>query len=457
MKVISIFIINIWCTNSYSFVPSVRLFPHRLFSTPLYSTTTGDDIDTNLLEQGGCTVGDTRGAALLLSEVSIRRGPNLIIDDINWRVERNERWGIVGANGAGKSTLLNGITGTIDMDIGSKALIASRTRVGYLRQTAIVNTDQTVFEEASSQMIEIRKAQEEIDRATERIESGDTSDKALTSLENAHDKFRNVGGFELDQKVETVLRGLGFRDGDSKRKCTEFSGGWQMRIGIAKLLLSAPEILLLDEPSNHLDSSARDWLGKYLANYKGTIILVSHDINLLSASVNSIAEVVQPGGSLQTYVSCTYDQYLEQKEFRGKAAAAEYEKNLAEAEKLQKFIDKFGASATKASQAQSRVKMLEKMKKEGKLDAPSEDISQVTRFKPTLILPPPAGGTVGDLLLGLSNAKIGYRAEDKKDKELLNNINLEITRGMKLILRGKNGAGSEYRFCKVFISTTLII
>lgn len=391
-------------------------------------------------ELGGCTIGDTRGATMLLEDVSISRGSNQIIDSIEWRVENGERWGIVGPNGAGKSTLLGAITGTIDMDPGSKALVAPKTRVGYLKQTAVGNSTRSVFDEVSSSMVGIQSSKKAMDAAIKKMEDGDLSEKTMLELDEATTAFTNAGGYNLESTVETILKGLGFRDGDSERPCSEFSGGWQMRIGLAKLLLSAPSLLLLDEPSNHLDSSARDWLGNYLSRYDGTIILVSHDINLLTACTNSIAEVCQK--RLQTYVSVTYDTYLEQKEFRAKSAQAEYERNMAEAARLQAFVDRFGASATKAASAQSRVKMLEKMKKEGKLTPPPVEVAQGERFKPTLRLPEPPKA-VGEVLLSLEgDCDIGYYG-DEKNGILVKGADLQVKRGMKLILRGKNGAGKS--------------
>ena len=286
-------------------------------------------------------------------------------------------------------------------------------------------------------MLNIQKAQMAVDKAIEKIENGDTSEKVLNQLDEANKEFERAGGYTVESKVENILKGLGFRDGDSKRLCSEFSGGWQMRIALAKLLLSEYSLLLLDEPSNHLDSAARDWLGNYLAKYQGTIILVSHDIPLLTASTNSIAEITK--GTLQTYVSVTYEGYLEQKAFRAKSAKAEYERNMAEAAKLQAFVDRFGASATKASSAQSRVKMLEKMKKEGKLTPPPEEVAEGERWRPSLVLPDPPKA-MGDILLSLKNCEIGYG--DEKGI-LVKNVNLDISRGMKLILRGKNGAGKS--------------
>lgn len=272
--------------------------------------------------------------------------------------------------------------------------------------------------------------------AEKAITEGDTSEKMLQMLDDATTAFTAAGGWTQEQEVSLVLQGLGFQPEDSNRLCSEFSGGWQMRIGLARLLLSKPNLLLLDEPSNHLDSSARDWLGKYLAAFDGSLVLVSHDVSLLEASVNNIAEV--SSGTLLAYVSCSYSRYLEEKEFRAKVAWAEYERNLAEAAHLQAFVDKWGASATKAASAQSRVKQIEKMRKEGKLTPPAAAIVQKT-WKPSIVLPDPPKA-MGDILLSLKDANIGY---DEDGEPLLKSINFELRRGQKLILRGPNGAGKS--------------
>ena len=321
----------------------------------------------SLLFSSSCwVVGDTKGAALRLSDVAISRGASPLLKNIEWSVQPNERWGIVGINGAGKSTLLGAITGTVRMDKG-QALVHSNVRVGYLKQSAVSGSTKSVYEEAKSEMTYIEDAREELETTTKLVEDGDYSEEALDKLAAAQENFQILGGYEQEQMVETVLKGLGFEPEDSEQLCTDFSGGWQMRIALARLLLSKPSLLLLDEPSNHLDSAARDWLGKYIASYDGSVVLVSHDVGLMDASVNSIAEIT--AGTLLEYRSCTYQKYLEQKEFRALSAQAQYEKNLEEAAGLQRFIDKFGAG-TKSKSAQSRVKMLEKMKREGKLDPP---------------------------------------------------------------------------------------
>merc|ERR1711865_932899 len=296
----------------------------------------------------GTVVGDTKGAALRLDNVAISRGASSLLKNIDWSVQPNERWGIVGINGAGKSTLLGAITGTVRMDEGH-AFVHSNIRVGYLKQSAVSGSTMTVAEEARSEMTYIENAREKLEASTEVVELGDYSEEALNELAQDQEYFESIGGYQQEQLVDTVLKGLGFEPEDSERLCIDFSGGWQMRIALARLLLSKPSLLLLDEPSNHLDSSARDWLGKYIANYDGSVVLVSHDVGLLNTSVNSIAEIV--GSSLLEYRSCSYQKYLEQKEFRALSAQAEYESNMEEAARLQAFVDKFGAG-TKSKSAQ---------------------------------------------------------------------------------------------------------
>jgi ATP-binding cassette subfamily F protein 3 len=377
--------------------------------------------DLNIMENRG----DARGAALLMEGVSIYRGPERILKEIDWRVEPRTKWALVGTNGAGKSTLLKAVVGEILHD--GKITIGTKEQVGYLKQTAVAGSERTVYEEAASGMKKINDAKEAIERAAEQED--------LEGLEAASARFEAVGGYKQEQKVASVLKGLGFTD--FEKKCNELSGGWQMRVAFARLLLSEPTLCLMDEPGNHLDAAAKKWLAKYLADYNGAgaMILVTHDVSLLS-SMDHIAEVIGGVGALQIYRSCNYNQFLELKEERAVLAVAEYEKNAVKAAKLQGFVDRFGASATKASAAQSRVKALEKMDRQGLLDAPSEDI-MAERFRPTLILPKPPK-SIGDVLLSLSDAQIGYEG-----KTLVSNVNLEITRGMKLLIRGPNGAGKS--------------
>ena len=375
--------------------------------------------------------GDARGAALLLQNVNVFRGPTQILRNIDWRIEPGTKWAIVGENGAGKSTLLKAIVGEIPVTGGSVAIGTPLEEVGYLQQTAVAGSERTIYEEAASGMTEIRAAAEAMERAT--------AAEDWEALETATARFEALGGYQQEQTVGTVLKGLGFSpETYNTVKCTELSGGWQMRVAFARQLLRNPSLSLLDEPGNHLDAAARSWLARYLSDYdgSGSMILVTHDVELLK-SMDHICEIIPGASGVQIYKSCNYEQYLALKEERAAAAIAEYERNAEKAAKLQAFVDRFGASATKASAAQSRVKQLEKMQESGLLDAPPDAII-AQAFKPTMVFPPPPKA-VGATLLSLENASIGYGEE----KILVTNVNLEITKGMKLLIRGPNGAGKS--------------
>ncbi|KAG7357674.1 ABC transporter related protein [Nitzschia inconspicua] len=430
-------------------------------TTATTTTTTRSTSSTNSILDDGLSRGDARGAAIRLEGVSISRGNSQILKDIDWRIEPKAKWGLIGANGCGKSTLLKAIMEEISYD--GKITIGTTQTVGYLQQTAVSGSRKSVFEEAASAMKGIQAARDELYLAEQAVASHDETDTTSSSststsvssnnndkkkkstleqdldrLDQAIRQYEQLGGYEQEKQVGEMLHGLGFTN--LTQPCNELSGGWQMRVSFAKLLLSKPSLALLDEPSNHLDRPARSWLAQYLRQYTdGAMILVTHDKELLE-SCQHIAEITS-AGTMQVYKSCTYPQYLALKEERAKQALSEYQKNAEKAAKLQTFVDKYGASATKASAAQSRVKQIDKMKAEGLLDAPSDDILE-QRYKPRLNLPPPPKA-MGDVLLALSNeAMVGYRDENSRTiLPLISKVNLEIQRGMKILIRGPNGAG----------------
>ena len=255
--------------------------------------------------------GDTGGAALVLDDLSVSRGPVELVSGASWTCMPGERWGIVGPNGAGKSTLLGAILGVHESTTG-KVAVKAGIDVGYLEQTGVGGSETTVREEVMSRMGALAAAQRALDEATAKVEGGDYSEEALEALGDAQAEFEERGGYSSEETVSKVLGGLGFdTKNDLDRPCSDFSGGWQMRIALARLLLSGPELLLLDEPTNHLDSAARSWLAQYLSTYEGTLVLVSHDTAMLKRACDSIAEVVgdapsadRPAGNgrrLETY------------------------------------------------------------------------------------------------------------------------------------------------------------
>jgi ATP-binding cassette, subfamily F, member 3 len=378
--------------------------------------------------------GDARGAAFLAREVAVSRGSSPVLNRVDWRVEPMQAWAIVGANGCGKSTFLKALVGEIALDSGS-IILSNQLEIGYLQQSAVSGSNRTIYDEVASAMTKIQKARELYEELQTQVATmTEPDDITLSKLDQAAQQYEAVGGYTQEQEVATVLKGLGFQD--IYKRCDELSGGWQMRVALARLLLSKPSLLLLDEPSNHLDANARQWLAQYLKTYNnGAMILVTHDVDLLD-SVSHIAEITS--GTLLVYKSCTYQQYLTEKQRRAIAAKNEYERNLDKAAQLQAFVDRFGASATKASAAQSRVKQLEKMKREGLLDAPPEAIIQDERFRPSLILPSPPR-SIGDMLMELCDASVGYREQPP----LVTNVNFAIRRGMKVLIRGPNGVGKS--------------
>eukprot|EP00457_Paulinella_chromatophora_P001142 gb/GEZN01001144.1/.p1 GENE.gb/GEZN01001144.1/~~gb/GEZN01001144.1/.p1 ORF type:complete len:977 (-),score=172.20 gb/GEZN01001144.1/:300-3230(-) len=440
----------------------------------------------------GAVFGETGGAMLVLEDLAVNRGNKDLLRKITLRVMPKERWGIVGVNGAGKSTLLGAITGRDQVRVLSgKVAVKMGVRVGYLEQTAVSGSTKTVRQETMSRMDRLVAAKAALERATNAVEGGDYSEDALNALNEATSAFESAGGYSADETVSKVLKGLGFSETDMERSCADFSGGWQMRIALARLLLSVPELMLLDEPTNHLDAAARDWLAAYLADFEGTLILVSHDEGLLSAAINSVAEV--SGGGLVAYRGKTLPQWKVARAERAMQIYNKWEKQKEECEELEDFIRRFGAKASKASQAKDREQKLKKLRAEMK-QPPAEVMEEARRAKaereekgrkpisaaqifadaevnnpaahgaagnakaaiaaikggarrpknmPIIKLPPPP--KCGFFPLQLKKAAIGWM-DPKTNKPLVtcaDSINLEIEKNMRLVIRGPNGAGKS--------------
>ena len=353
----------------------------RLFSTETKLSVTGSATTQVRVAESG--------AALELEGVNLSIGNNDILKDINWQIMPLERWALVGKNGAGKSTLLKALTGSggemINIRDGQIA-VGKKARMGYLEQKGVSGSTMSVREEVSSRMDRYRAAALQMEATEKCVVDGDTSEEALTALEEATIEFEAAGGYTVNQKISSVLKGLGFLESDYDRLCAEFSGGWQMRIALARLLLSEPDLLLLDEPTNHLDKGARDWLGTYLSRYAGTLLLVSHDEELLNVAASSIAEV--RGGKVELYKSRSHDQWVVEREERVRNAQALYDANVKEIERLQGFVDRFGAKTMGASMAQSRLKTIEKLEAQ-QVVPPNVDDGPA----PVLRLPKPPRGT----------------------------------------------------------------
>ena len=377
----------------------------------------------------------TSGAALEMKSVSLSVGNADLISNIEWTIMPLERWALVGPNGMGKSTLLRALTGTggelVSLRDGEIA-VAKKSRMGYLEQKGVSGSTLTVREEVSSRMDRLAAATKGLELAEKKVAGGDTSDEALAELSDASVEFEAAGGYTVEQKIANVLKGLGFVESDNDRKCSEFSGGWQMRIALARLLLSEPDLLILDEPTNHLDKGARDWLGGFLSKYQGTLLLVSHDVGILESAVSSIAEV--RAGRIELYKSRTHAQWQVERDERVRDAVAKYEASQREIARLQTYIDRFGAKTMGASLAQSKRKDIEKI--EASMQVPITSEGPL----PFLKLPPPPRGT--KTLLTLNSCDLGWPS-GKSSGNILSGVSMCIERGMRIVVRGPNGAGKS--------------
>lgn len=337
--------------------------------------------------------------------------------------------GIVGANGAGKSTLLRAIASG---EFARAVQVGVGASLGYLPQQAVSGSTASVWDEAGSEMVELRAAEAAMKAAEESIEEDGGGDR----FSNAMAEFERHGGWGQDEKIARVLGGLGFGKDDWEKRCADLSGGWQMRVALARLLLRMPTILLLDEPTNHLDRAAKAYLAGYLRQYEHTVVIVSHDVTLLDGCCNKIVEIAE--GQFAEYPGCNYTKYLEEKEMRAFSAARAAAKTAAEAEKLEHFITRFGAKATKAKSAQSKQKALDKLlaNAAGNTPAPldAEDRHQST-MRITL---PPAPPCAREALV-IENVDVGYDAAQP------------LIRGVSLVLE----RGNRYGICGVFVGPFL--
>jgi ATP-binding cassette subfamily F protein 3 len=311
--------------------------------------------------------GETGGAMLLMEDVTVSRGDRDLMFGVNMRLTAGERVGLVGPNGAGKSTLLSAASGRLP--VMGKVLVRPGLSLGYLVQTAVSGSERSCWDEASSQMARLNRAQAALDDITSKIAAGDTSEESLNMQADALAAFEAAGGYNVDEKIASVLTGLGFEQKDFKKSCTQFSGGWQMKIALARLLLSEPDMLLLDEPTNHLDAKAKAWLGSYLAAYQGTVMIVTHEESLLNSA--ALTQVVEVRDQKANMFRGSYAKFLEERVNRVERQQKMYEEQQREIEHLEDYIRRFGAKFSHASQAQDKRKKLERIQAE-LIEAPTE-------------------------------------------------------------------------------------
>lgn len=361
-----------------------------------------------------------------LSAVHKAFGARVLFDAVTWQVQPGDRLGLCGPNGAGKTTLLRLMAGLEEPDAGRLAHPADLT-VGYLPQDGIAHAGRTLFEEAAGAFDELAAVEAEMREIETRMAAagpGAGHEQLLARYSTLQDTFLHEGGYDVEARVNAVLRGLGFRQTDLRRPTEHFSGGWQMRIALAKLLLRRPRLLLMDEPTNHLDLEARNWLEEFLVGYPHAVVLVSHDRFFLDRVVTAIADI-----SLRTVTSFpgSYSAYLVERDAR--LARLRERKRLQDEEvaRMQAFIDRFRYQATKAAQVQSRVKMLEKITP---IEVPPERKRVHFKF--------PASPRSGRTVLELRGVRKSYGA-----LEVFRSVDLHVERGDRIALVGPNGAGKS--------------
>ncbi len=362
-----------------------------------------------------------------LSDLTKSFGDRILFDHVTWQIGDGERVGLCGPNGAGKTTLLKMLGGLEESDSGAVVKPAGLS-IGYLPQDGLTHSGRTVFEEASSAfqpLLDIKAEMHDIEhKLGDASVPQDEHDAMLSRYAELQDRFRLDEGYSMDLRIATVLRGLGFSSEDADRPCETFSGGWQMRIALAKLLLGRPNLLLLDEPTNHLDLEARNWLEEYLGAYPYAVILVSHDRYFLDAVVTRITDVHLR--KLTDYAG-NYSKYVEQRDAmleRLRQAKKEQDEEVA---RVKMFIDRFRYQATKAAQVQSRIKLLEKVVP---IEVPPERKRIHFRF--------PACAKSGRTVLEVKHAAKSYGA-----LKVFERVDLHIERGDRIALLGPNGAGKS--------------
>lgn len=362
---------------------------------------------------------------LALNNVSFSFGARKMLDEANWQIGEGERIGLIGPNGAGKSTLLRLIMGEYAHE-GGNIQRANDVSVGFFNQDllsfstndSILSVGMTAFEKAA-------ELEKKLEAYTARIENEPENEDLLMEYSEALHEFEVAGGYEMEHRAAEVLEGLGFSTKDLHRPYNEFSGGWRMRVLLAKLMLQQPDILMLDEPTNHLDLPSIEWLERYLQSYPGTVIIVSHDRFFLDRMVTRIVELFQ-----QKLVSYTgnYSFYEVEKATRMEFLEREFENQQKFIEQQERFIERFKAKASKAKQAQSLMKKLDKIERielPGG-NAPRMNISFEVNQQP------------GKIICDLKNASKSYG-----DLQILKNTEAEIVRGDKIALVGANGKGKS--------------
>lgn len=362
-----------------------------------------------------------------VNDLTVSFGERYLFDGISFIVNKTDRIGLVGKNGAGKSTLLKIMASEQEPDSGTISTPAGFT-VGYLPQDMDFISGNTVIDETKSVFKEVNDINAKIDEinhqlATREDYESDSYLDLLNHLNDYNERLNVLGGFSIDADCETILKGLGFTPKDFTRLTDEFSGGWRMRIELAKILLTKSDVLLLDEPTNHLDIESIQWLEDFLKTYPGGVVLVSHDKAFLDNVTNRTIEITL--GKVHDY-KAYYSKYLELRKERREQQVAAYNNQQKQIQDTEKFIERFRSKASKAVQVQSRVKQLDKI---DRIEIEEEDSTSMRFYFP----PAPHSGKVVVEAINV--------AKSFGDKQVFKDVNFFIEKGKKVALVGKNGEG----------------
>jgi ATP-binding cassette subfamily F protein 3 len=359
-----------------------------------------------------------------LQNVTFEFGARTIVRDATWHIHPNERIGLIGYNGTGKSTLLKLFVGEYSPNAGTVER-GRNTSIGYLHQDLLsFDTSESILEVALHAFDRAKKIEKELEQLTKDVEASPTEALLEAYSEKLHE-FEEAGGYEIEHRTEEVLQGLGFSNADLKRPYREFSGGWRMRVLLAKMILQQPDLLLLDEPTNHLDLPSIEWLEKYLLHYKGAVVIVSHDKFFLNRMVKKVVELYQR--ELHVY-NGNYDFYETEKQQRIELQQRAFENQQDYIRQQERFVERFKAKASKAAQAQSIQKRLDKL----------ERIEDVALERPNIKINFNVDKTPGKVLVELKDINKQF-----KTVEILEGASAEIERGDKIALIGANGKGKS--------------
>lgn len=359
-----------------------------------------------------------------ITNLSYFIGGRALYENANMFIKPKDKIGLIGLNGRGKSTLLKIIHGEYTIDAGSVSKSNDCT-IGFLNQDLLsYQSDDAIVTVAMEAFKEAVDTQRQIEQLLHKLET-EYSDELVEKLTSLQEKFERLDGYSMQAKAEEILEGIGFTTQDLHRPLREFSGGWRMRVMLAKLLLEKPSLLMLDEPTNHLDLPSIEWVENYLRNYDGAVIVVSHDRYFLDNVTTKTVEVTQ--GQLITYEG-NYSFYLEEKELRKEIQNGAYENQQAKIRQTERFIERFKAKATKARQVQSRVKALDKLELIEEVVDDTAAVNFRFRFKQQ----------PGRYIITLKDVSKAYG-----NLEILKNSNATIERGDKIVLIGANGKGKS--------------